>query len=56
MVETIQELDADLRGCSGNQNSFLVKRNSNGGVRFSRDPFNLTNTHSRKVRRLDGVE
>lgn len=33
----------------GNQNSYLVKRNTNGGVRFSRDPLNLTNVHSRKV-------
>ncbi|WEW61870.1 hypothetical protein PRK78_007367 [Emydomyces testavorans] len=32
------------------QNSFLVKRNSGGGARFSRDPLNLTNVHSRKVR------
>ncbi|KAH8895147.1 ribosomal protein L28e [Thozetella sp. PMI_491] len=29
-------------------NSFLVKRRSNGGVQFSRDPYNLTNKHSRK--------
>jgi hypothetical protein len=33
----------------GNQNSYLIKRNTNGGVRFSRDPLNLTNVHSRKV-------
>jgi large subunit ribosomal protein L28e len=33
---------------AGNQNAYLVKRNSGGGVRFSRDPFNLTNKHSRK--------
>jgi large subunit ribosomal protein L28e len=31
-----------------NQNAFLVKRTSSGGVRFSRDPFNLVNIHSRK--------
>ncbi|CZR58981.1 related to ribosomal protein L28 [Phialocephala subalpina] len=29
-------------------NAFLVKRASSGGVQFSRDPFNLTNLHSRK--------
>jgi len=33
---------------SRTQNAFLVKRNSGGGVRFSKDPLNLTNTHSRK--------
>lgn len=32
----------------GNSNSYLVKRKSGGGVQFSRDPFNLTNKHSRK--------
>lgn len=26
-----------------------MKRKSGGGVRFSKDPLNLTNTHSRKV-------
>jgi len=31
-----------------NQNAYLVKRNDAGGVRFSRDPLNLLNTHSRK--------
>ncbi|TAQ89815.1 malate dehydrogenase [Chlorociboria aeruginascens] len=31
-----------------NQNAFLVKRKSGGGVQFSRDPFNLVNVHSRK--------
>ncbi|KIX98024.1 uncharacterized protein Z520_06103 [Fonsecaea multimorphosa CBS 102226] len=31
-----------------NNNAFLVKRKSGGGVQFSRDPFNLTNKHSRK--------
>lgn len=34
---------------SGNQNSYLVKRALSGGVRFSRDPLNLTNINSRKV-------
>ena len=33
----------------GTQNAFLVKRTSGGGVRFSKDPLNLTNVHSRKV-------
>ncbi len=32
-----------------NQNAFLVQRNSAGGVRFSRDPLNPVNIHSRKV-------
>ncbi|KAI1941228.1 hypothetical protein LOZ66_001740 [Ophidiomyces ophidiicola] len=30
------------------QNAYLVNRKSGGGVRFSRDPLNLTNIHSRK--------
>ncbi|KAH8682985.1 ribosomal protein L28e [Tricladium varicosporioides] len=33
---------------SRSQNAFLVKRAQSGGVRFSRDPFNLVNIHSRK--------
>ncbi|KAI9790353.1 MAG: hypothetical protein M1816_005171 [Peltula sp. TS41687] len=32
-------------------NSFLVKRRTGGGVQFSRDPLNLLNKHSRKLRR-----
>ncbi|PQE08936.1 60S ribosomal L28 protein [Rutstroemia sp. NJR-2017a WRK4] len=32
-----------------NQNAFLVKRTTGGGVRFSKDPLNLTNLHSRKA-------
>lgn len=32
----------------GSNNAFLVKRKQAGGVQFSRDPFNLTNKHSRK--------
>jgi hypothetical protein len=35
---------------AGNQNSYLVKRTKNAKVQFSRDPLNLTNVHSRKVR------
>lgn len=35
-------------GIAGSQNSFLVKR-STKGPRFSRDPYNLLNLHSRKV-------
>ncbi|KIW27034.1 uncharacterized protein PV07_06815 [Cladophialophora immunda] len=31
-----------------NNNAFLVKRKSGGGVQFSRDPFNLVNKHSKK--------
>ncbi|KAL4950571.1 ribosomal L28e protein family-domain-containing protein [Aspergillus filifer] len=31
-----------------NQNSYLVKRNSNGGVQLSRDPLNVLNKHSFK--------
>lgn len=30
------------------QHSKLLKRKQAGGVRFSRDPLNLTNIHSRK--------
>ncbi|KAH8600785.1 ribosomal L28e protein family-domain-containing protein [Bisporella sp. PMI_857] len=33
---------------SRNNNSYLVKRNTQGGLRFSRDPLNLKNIHSRK--------
>jgi large subunit ribosomal protein L28e len=35
------------RSRTGNQNAYLVKRRSGGGVMFSRDPMNLTNKHSR---------
>lgn len=35
---------------TGNNNSFLVKRKQAGGVQFSRDPLNLVNKNSRKVR------
>ncbi|KAI1618023.1 ribosomal protein L28e [Exophiala viscosa] len=31
-----------------NNNAYLVKRHTSGGVQLSRDPFNLTNKHSRK--------
>ncbi|KKY33855.1 putative ribosomal protein l28e [Diaporthe ampelina] len=31
-----------------NNNSYLVKRNTGGGVQFSRDPLNLANKNSRK--------
>ncbi|KAL5604689.1 hypothetical protein BROUX41_001960 [Berkeleyomyces rouxiae] len=31
-----------------NQNSYLVKRKTNGGIQLSRDPLNLTNVHSKK--------
>ncbi|KKA27156.1 hypothetical protein TD95_000372 [Thielaviopsis punctulata] len=31
-----------------NQNCFLVKRKTNGGIQLSRDPLNLTNVHSKK--------
>ncbi|KAL2830639.1 ribosomal L28e protein family-domain-containing protein [Aspergillus pseudoustus] len=31
-----------------NQNAYLVKRNSGGGVQFSRDPLNVLNKHSFK--------
>ena len=39
--------DAANRSRTGNQNAYLVKRRSGGGVMFSRDPMNLTNKHSR---------
>lgn len=32
---------------AGTNNAYLVKRKTSGGVQFSRDPFNLTNKHSR---------
>jgi hypothetical protein len=38
-----------LNYMTGSQNAFLVKRKTGGGVQFSRDPYNLMNTHSRKV-------
>jgi len=31
-----------------NNNAFLVKNKAHGGYQFSRDPFNLTNKHTRK--------
>ncbi|KAI9694241.1 MAG: hypothetical protein M1820_009099 [Bogoriella megaspora] len=34
--------------CARNNNSFLLKRKTSGGVTFSRDPLNLTNIHNRK--------
>lgn len=34
---------------TGQNNAYLVKRKTSGGVQFSRDPYNLTNKHSRKV-------
>jgi large subunit ribosomal protein L28e len=36
------------RNYAGNNNAFLVKSKTAGGVQFSRDPFNLTNKHSKK--------
>lgn len=39
---------ADRSSGTGNQNSFLCKRKQAGGVQFSRDPYNLTNKHTRK--------
>lgn len=35
---------------TGDNNSYLVKRKQSGGVQFSRDPLNLVNKNSRKVR------
>ncbi|CAG8954147.1 hypothetical protein HYFRA_00009251 [Hymenoscyphus fraxineus] len=44
-----EQVSADLIWeITRSQNSFLVQRAQSGGVRFSRDPFNLTNIHSRK--------
>ena len=45
----LMEMQIDDLDCAGNQNSYLVKRSSGGGVRFSKDPLNLVNVHSRKV-------
>jgi large subunit ribosomal protein L28e len=33
---------------TGHNNAYLVKSKANGGVQFSRDPFNLSNKHSKK--------
>ncbi len=33
---------------TGHNNAYLVKSKAHGGVQFSRDPFNLTNKHSKK--------
>lgn len=41
--------DINHGGIAGSNNAYLVKRNTFGGVQFSRDPYNLTNKHSRKV-------
>ena len=38
-----------LNQITGQNNAYLVKRKTSGGVQFSRDPYNLTNKHSRKV-------
>ncbi|MCJ1276902.1 hypothetical protein MMC21_004709 [Puttea exsequens] len=35
-------------GITRSNNSYLVKRKSDGGAQFSRDPLNLMNKHSRK--------
>ena len=37
----------------GPNNAYLVKRKSGGGSQFSKDPYNLMNKHSRKVRRFN---
>ncbi|KAL8802173.1 MAG: hypothetical protein Q9182_003962 [Xanthomendoza sp. 2 TL-2023] len=34
---------------TGSNNAYLVKRKSGGGCQFSKDPYNLTNQHSRKA-------
>lgn len=39
---------AETKGPTGNNNAFLVKSKTAGGTQFSRDPFNLTNVHSKK--------
>lgn len=49
--ENIQNISADLIWeVTRNTSAFLLKRREAGGVQFSRDPLNLTNKHSRKVR------
>lgn len=45
---------SDEFALAGSQNAFLVKRKTGGSPQFSRDPFNLTNVHSRKVRVEEG--
>jgi large subunit ribosomal protein L28e len=37
---------------TGHNNALLVKRNQSGGVQFSKDPLNLVNKHSRKVKKI----
>lgn len=45
---------SDKFALAGSQNAFLVKRKTGGSPQFSRDPLNLTNVHSRKVRLEEG--
>ena len=49
MINSADEIDGlILTYITGNNNAYLTKRKSGGGVQFSRDPLNLTNKHSRK--------
>ncbi|TVY81761.1 putative 60S ribosomal protein L28e [Lachnellula suecica] len=49
MAHHSSQVSADLLWeITRNQNAFLVKRAGAGGLRFSRDPLNLVNIHSRK--------
>jgi large subunit ribosomal protein L28e len=47
-VSKLLETELELIFGIGNQNSYLVNRNSGGGFQFSRDPLNLVNKHSYK--------
>lgn len=46
--ERIFEKETVTKSCTESNNAYLVKRKSNGGVQFSRDPFNLSNKHAKK--------
>jgi hypothetical protein len=55
-VSKLLETELELIFGIGNQNSYLVNRNSGGGFQFSRDPLNLVNKHSYKVRDISGIK
>ncbi|KAJ8609989.1 hypothetical protein MRB53_038829 [Persea americana] len=49
MAATTDNISQDLIWeITRNNNAFLVKRTGYGGVKLSRDPYNLTNKHNRK--------
>ena len=48
--QSVSHSQAFANNFLGPNNAFLVKRKSGGGSQFSKDPYNLMNKHSRKVR------